>query len=169
MTAAAPCTPAQPGLFFSTALEKRQQRGPAHRQCAFFVPGFRPESVASLRPNVGNWREVPPARAHAARCCGFSSPPVPGAIAGVSPLKPETFEMTNPACLYPLPHADFQTRLNTARATLNRATALIVTAHRTLIDNEDQLGAAMILELVEGAIEHADTLLCDGYDKAETP
>ena len=72
MTAAS-CTPSRLGLFSAVAPEKRQQRGYALRQRAFFTPEIRPDSgrcsKASLpcRGLVG----CVLARSRAARCCGF--------------------------------------------------------------------------------------------------
>lgn len=67
------CTTQQTGLSFSLAPGKRQQRGYALRQRAFFTPEIRPDSgrcsKASLpcRGLVG----CVLARSRAARCCGF--------------------------------------------------------------------------------------------------
>jgi hypothetical protein len=49
MTAAS-CTPSRLGLFSAVAPEKRQQRGYALRQRAFFTPEIRPDSGCCSKP-----------------------------------------------------------------------------------------------------------------------
>ena len=61
---------------YSWRLRNAPNSGPALRQRAFFMPGFRLEFVCKPAPIVGNGRDALPARARAALFGSFSDPPV---------------------------------------------------------------------------------------------
>lgn len=80
MSAAAPCTTAQPGLCFPQRLRNASTSGLPHRQRGIFMPEIRPDFSQPPMSGIGGMRVT--ARPRAALVRGFSDPPVPGTIAG---------------------------------------------------------------------------------------